>query len=112
MRTPARQARLGVRSPVKRIYIAGPMSGLPGYNFPAFHAAAETWRAHGYEVVNPAENNDTSQSYEWYIRRAILGLLECDTIVMLPGWERSHGARMEHAIATNLGMTMLYGGGE
>ena len=39
-----------------RIYIAGPMSGLPDLNSPAFNAMAERLRAHGHHVENPAEN--------------------------------------------------------
>lgn len=31
-----------------RVYLAGPMSGLPGFKFPAFHAAAARLRAFGY----------------------------------------------------------------
>ena len=27
------------------VYIAGPMTGLPDFNYPAFHAAASAWRA-------------------------------------------------------------------
>jgi hypothetical protein len=27
-----------------RIYIAGPMTGLPDMNYPAFYAAADAWR--------------------------------------------------------------------
>lgn len=41
-----------------RVYIAGPMTGLPEYNFPAFHAAAKAWRDAGWEVLNPAEAFD------------------------------------------------------
>ena len=40
-----------------RVYISGPMSGLPELNFPAFHAAAASLRAKGLDVVNPAEIN-------------------------------------------------------
>ena len=40
-----------------RLYLAGPMTGLPELNFPAFHAEAARLRALGYEVVNPAEIN-------------------------------------------------------
>jgi uncharacterized protein DUF4406 len=41
-----------------KIYISGRMSGLPEFNFPAFHKAAADWRAAGWEVVNPAESFD------------------------------------------------------
>lgn len=38
------------------LYIAGPMTGLPDYNYDAFHAAqAELHRA-GFVVMNPALN--------------------------------------------------------
>ena len=33
-----------------RIYIAGPMTGYPELNFPAFHAAANSLRAQGYHL--------------------------------------------------------------
>ncbi|MCW5236165.1 DUF4406 domain-containing protein [Verminephrobacter eiseniae] len=38
---------------MKRIYISGPMSGLPDLNFAAFHAKARRLHALGCEVVNP-----------------------------------------------------------
>jgi len=39
-----------------RIYIAGPMTGLPEFNYPAFNAAAEYLRSLGHHVENPADN--------------------------------------------------------
>lgn len=40
-----------------KLYIAGPMTGLPDLDFPAFHEAAAKLRAQGHEVINPAEIN-------------------------------------------------------
>lgn len=44
------------RSRVGRVYLAGPMTGIADYNFPAFNAAAARLRAVGFDVVNPADH--------------------------------------------------------
>lgn len=92
-----------------RVYIAGPMTGLPDFNYPAFHAAAADLRAAGKDVVNPAElhgpeDSGGDQSWEWYLRAALVAMLGCDEIVLLPGWETSRGARLERYVAEALGM--------
>lgn len=38
----------------KIVYIAGPMSGLPDCNRPAFHAEANHQRERGHIPLNPA----------------------------------------------------------
>ena len=38
-----------------KIYIAGPMRGLPDFNYPKFNDYAETHRAIGWDVANPVE---------------------------------------------------------
>lgn len=84
------------------------MSGLPESNFPAFHLAAAALRHIGYEVENPAENQVPPCGGTWggYMRLAIAQLVTCEQIALLPGWEDSKGACLEHRIASDLGMTI------
>lgn len=93
---------------MKLIYIAGPMTGYPELNFPAFHAEAARLRAMGYTVINPAEvNPDHSMSWHDCMRRDIAELVKCNVIRMLEGWELSEGANLEHHIAGRLGLTIV-----
>ena len=90
-----------------RIYVAGPMTGLPELNFPAFHAATATLRAQGHEVVNPAEiNPDVTMAWHACMRRDIAELVTCDAIHLLNGWQHSKGATLEHHIAERLGLVI------
>lgn len=88
-----------------RIYLSGPMTGLPDLNFPAFHAAAAQLRARGYLVANPAEiNPDTTLPWETCMRLDIQALCNCDGIAMMPGWMNSKGAHLELSVAHRLGL--------
>lgn len=93
----------------KKIYIAGPMTGLPDLNFPAFHGEAVWLRAMGNEVINPAEvNPDPTTRWEDCMRADIAQLVTCDRIHLLAGWEKSRGATLEHYIASSLGMEITF----
>jgi hypothetical protein len=96
-------------SRIGRVYIAGPMTGIAEFNFPAFNAEAARLRAEGLTVLNPAEHGIVDGA-EWadYLRHDIAGLASCERIHFLPGWANSKGARLEHAIAESLGMTMTH----
>ena len=91
---------------IKRIYTAGPMSGLPGMNYDAFKAEATRLRALGFEVENPAENPE-QDSWEAYMRVALRQMLTCDTIALLPGWIDSRGANLERNVAQKVGLTVV-----
>jgi len=93
----------------KRIYIAGPMTGLAEHNFPAFHAAADRLRQAGWDAVNPAENfgGRTDLPRESYLRADVALLVGCDAVAMLPGWEDSRGAKLEYLLARELGLLVL-----
>ena len=103
-----------------RVYIAGPMSGRPQFNYPAFAEMAKDLRK---EVVNPGEHIivtspaelDSPSVQAWasispdgvlptggpshgtFLGRAVHTIIdgEFDAIVVLPEWWTSKGARVE-----------------
>jgi hypothetical protein len=95
-----------------KVYIAGPMTGLPQNNFPAFDAAAAVLRAQGHEVISPAELddpedrelalNDQPATKTWgdFLARDVKLIADAgiEAIVLLPGWEKSRGARLEATV--------------
>ena len=88
------------------VFLAGPMSGYPDYNYPAFAAAAADLRGQGFDVLNPAENfdGDVNREYAEYLRASFMQVLQADAVVMLPGWEKSKGASLEVAVAKLIGL--------
>jgi hypothetical protein len=113
-----------------KIYVAGPMRGIPEFNFPAFHQATAQLRADGHEVFNPAERDiektgvDISKGNEtgdnglaeaqhgFNLREALKDDLEficlhADAVALLPGWENSKGAQAEIATARALGLKVF-----
>lgn len=93
----------------QRLYLAGPMTGLPDFNYPAFAREAALYRLAGFAVENPAENPvPPCRSWLGYMRTAIGQLARCDVVAMLPGWENSRGACVEHRLAMGLGLRVIY----
>ena len=97
------------------IYIAGPMTGLPNYNYPAFHSLAARLRARGLVVVNPAElfqPEEQGLRWEYYMHRAISALLTCDSIIVMRGSGKSRGACLELIIAKSLHFRVSHDDGQ
>jgi hypothetical protein len=110
-----------------KIYIAGPMSGYPDFNFPAFMEAAKRLRENGWVVFNPVEkdvsthgeeifkgegNIDECEKKGFSLREAFAWdtarICESDAIYMLKGWEKSSGAFAEWALAKTLRLEIIY----
>lgn len=95
------------------VYIAGPMTGIPQFNFPAFDEAARFLRGRGLTVISPSEIDDPAEREqalasttgelgdvarpwgEFLTRDVAIVLTRVDAVVVLPGWSRSRGAVLE-----------------
>jgi hypothetical protein len=87
------------------LYLSGPMTGIPEYNYPYFNRVADAIRTtYNDRVFNPAEafEGNTDLPRDTYLRHDIETLLYVDAIVLLPGWETSKGALLELWIAREL----------
>jgi len=104
------------------VYIAGPMTGIKQWNFPAFFDAEEQLVALGYSVINPAHNDGTNlkaalksagpvtnpnNTWESYIRRDLPHVLRSDILCLLPGWQQSKGACLEVHVARSIGIPLM-----
>lgn len=103
------------------IYLAGPMSGYPENNYPAFRSAAAYLRDLGYDVRSahrvahrtPEGRYEYGQvegyAHEDYLRDDIrVALLPSQAIALLPGWHKSKGAVIEFTLAMGLNMKAMF----
>lgn len=115
-----------------KYYLAGKMSNVPFFNFPAFDEAAKLLRSEGHEVFSPAEKDVEragnfqlqcpTGSKEELIAAGVpqinykdcmkidLNFImdEAEGIALLPGWEKSPGANVEKALAELIGLQVRY----
>lgn len=94
----------GRRTRHTRLYVAGPMTGYPESNYPAFHDASKRLRDAGYEVVSPAEFGAESGHYTDLIREDLRLMLDVHGVATLEYWWESQGARNEVAVGGILKM--------
>lgn len=104
----------------KRIYIAGPMTGVPRFNRPRFQQSARILRAQGWTVESPVEiaaafGSDntivtTPGMLDAVIEAELAALAKCDAIYLLAGWEDSRGAKRELWLALDKGLEVIVEG--
>lgn len=110
-------------------YLAGPMSGIPQFNFPAFRDNAERLRNRGYDIITPHEMDDpevsaaawaspdgspgsgspNGETWGDFLSRDVKLVADnaCGVLV-LPGWNKSRGARLETFVAYLCSKPVLY----
>lgn len=105
-----------------KVYLAGPMSGIPYFNFPEFQRVAKLLRQARWDVVSPAEldeqdsvekagqsttgqMSDAAHSWGHYLSRDVRIIADegIEGIVLLPGWVKSRGARLEASVGLLMG---------
>jgi Domain of unknown function (DUF4406) len=102
-----------------RLYIAGPMAGLPDLNRPRFREAAAAVAASGVFAVNPHDIppwehpgpcpasyaiSDSGHSAACHLRTCLAIVLSCDAVLLIEGWQNSRGAQIERAVARDVGI--------
>jgi len=112
-----------------KYYIAGPMTGIPHHNIPLFEAAAGLLRKQGFDVITPIELDDSEtyiaakadetgnlatfkESLGTLLGRDLMLIIDdVDGVIVLPGWEKSRGARLEVFTALSMDKSIfdLYG---
>ena len=114
---------------MRRVYLGGPMTGIPQFNFPAFDEAAQELRREGYDIVSPAELDTPEvrealmksptgswddfpdrETYGKYLGRDVELLIDggIDGMFVLPGWKNSYGTATEtFVIAAVLGKPII-----
>ena len=94
-----------------KLYIAGPMTGIVLFNYPAFYRAMSDLGERGYDTLSPTDSEDKNKSgtrfgmsREWYLKHAIRMVTKADGIALLEGWEQSEGAKLEVHVGQHLGL--------
>ena len=95
----------------KMVYISGQITGIELEHAKRnFHEAFCALEQEGLVPINPMELVPYSPELTWadYMVKDIEALLKCDAIYMLNNWGKSKGARVERAIAMELGLEIIY----
>lgn len=92
---------------MKKIYIAGPMTGYENFNRDEFNRVAEIIENVDEVALNPAVLPDGLEQREYM--DICFAMLRCATaIYMLSGYTKSKGALAELAYAEKLGIEIIY----
>lgn len=96
-----------------RIYISGPMTGIENHNREEFQKYEDLIRSKGFRnVINPhkihSEYQTKNFTWEQFLRSDIKVLMDCDLVVLIPGWENSKGAQLENHVAYNTGIKIIH----
>lgn len=108
------------------VYIAGPMSGHPQFNVPAFLLAQEDLFRRGFDAVLPVDLDIPAERKQLLASKdgldpaprswaellaedlKLIGDAGVEGIVVLPGWQYSKGAKLETFFGRLLGLEIVH----
>lgn len=91
----------------KRVYLSGPITNTKNYKGLFMFAEALVDFGEAEQIYNPAAQIPASSSWEQAMHRCLSEITNYDTIVMLPGWNVSRGARLESDVALACGIHVV-----
>jgi nucleoside 2-deoxyribosyltransferase len=94
---------------MKKIYIAGKVTGLPFEEVTKkFRDAQDNIEVLGFEVVNPITLvNNANCEWKAAMKICIKAMLDCDAVIILSDWYESKGARVERELAWDLNIPIF-----
>lgn len=109
------------------VFVSGPMTGMPYFNYPAFDTARDYLASHDLLVLSPPDRDRAAgfdpvklgQEWNWsQIPRGFditaarvwcAGAVgKSDVVVMLAGWNKSPGAKWEKELAEMLDKPVMF----
>lgn len=91
----------------KRVYLSGPITNTKNYKGLFMFAEELAALDDAEQIYNPAAQIPASSSWEQAMAQCLSEITNYDTIVMLPGWNVSRGARLERDVALACGMRVF-----
>ena len=108
----------------KKAMLSQPMNGFTEEQIiETRNRAVEYLTANGYEVVNTLftderyskeamEGRGVRQIPVCFLAKSLENMSLCDTVFFVKGWEDARGCKIEHEVAKQYGLEIIYEGGE
>ena len=91
-----------------KVYVVGPVTGMPGLNAEAFEEAQRSIEEAGDRCIIPHDFVPADATHERAMRMSVGFIVRgAEAVAALPGWERSEGASLEVAVARACGIPVM-----